>query len=78
MSDEDNNNQGHESSTPLADALRQILERKAARPQDVYRLAVIVEAILDAQDDPDALPTIRGELRELLHDLSQAMPKSSS
>ncbi len=78
MSDEANNNHGRESSTPLADALRQILERKAARPQDVYRLAVIVEAILDAQDDPDALLTIRGELRELLHDLSQAMPDSTS
>lgn len=76
MSDPDTHNKRREIETPLADALRQILERKAARPQDVYRLAIIVEAILDADNDPEALKTIRGELRTLLHELSHTMPDS--
>jgi hypothetical protein len=40
------------------------------RPHDIYRLAVIVEGLLDSVNDPDALTTIRGELRELIHDLA--------
>ena len=59
---------------PIANALSKIVERRAARPQDVYRLAVIVEALLDSLDDPEALKTIRGELHQLLNDLSQSMP----
>lgn len=39
------------------------------RPHDIYRLAVIVEGLLDSANDPEALKTIRGELRELIHDL---------
>lgn len=74
MSDAEISNERSEIVNPLA----RILERKAARPQDVYRLAVIVEAILDANNDPDALRTIRGELRVLLNDLSQTMPDSST
>jgi hypothetical protein len=41
-----------------------------SRPHDIYRLAVIVEGLLDSVNDPDALKTIRGELRELIHDLA--------
>jgi hypothetical protein len=58
--------------TPLVVTINRILERKAARPHDVYRLAVIVEALLDSLQDPAALDTIRGELRVLLYDLSQS------
>lgn len=59
---------------PIAKALSQIVEKQAARPVDVYRLAVIVEGLMDSLDDPDALQTIRGELRHLLNDLSQTIP----
>ncbi len=41
-----------------------------SRPHDLYRLALIVEGLLDSANDPDALKTIRGELRELIHDLA--------
>jgi hypothetical protein len=43
---------------------------EASRPDDIYRLAVIVEGLLDSANDQDALKTIRGELRELIHDLA--------
>lgn len=62
-----------EAVNPIARALNSMLEQKAARPQDVYRLAVIVEGLLDSLDDPDALKTIRAELRQLIHDLSSNM-----
>lgn len=59
---------------PIAKALSNVLERKAARPEDVYRLAVIVEGLIDSLDNPEALRTIRMELRSLLNDLSQSIP----
>ena len=59
---------------PISNALNDLLSRKAARPQDVYRLAVIVEGLLDSLDSPEALKTIRGELRELINDLAQSIP----
>ncbi len=67
-------NERDEEITPIARTLNRILDRRAARPRDVYRLAVIVEALLDSLDDPEALATIRGELRALLQDLSSAIP----
>lgn len=63
-----------EITNPIASALSRMLESNAAHPQDVYRLAVIVEGILDSLDDPEALRTIRGELRALINDLSHSMP----
>jgi len=62
---------------PISNALNDLLTRKAARPQDVYRLAVIVEGLLDSLDDPEALNTIRGELRVLINDLAQSVPGSN-
>jgi hypothetical protein len=59
---------------PIANALSRIVQNKAARPQDVYRLAVIVEGLLDSLDDPEAMTTIRHELRVLINDLSSSMP----
>ena len=59
---------------PIASALSKIVDRNAASPEHVYRLAVIVEGLLDHLDDPEALRTIRGELRALINDLSQSMP----
>lgn len=59
---------------PIASALSKIVDRNAASPEHVYRLAVIVEGLLDHLDDPEALRTIRGELRVLINDVSQAMP----
>jgi hypothetical protein len=58
-------------SNPFTMALNRMLEDKAARPQDVYRLAVIVQGLVDSLDDPQALETIRFELRALINDLSQ-------
>jgi hypothetical protein len=62
---------------PIANALNSVLERRAARPQHVYRLAVILEGVLDSLENPEALHTIRGELHALLNDLSQSLPESS-
>lgn len=59
-------------SNPFTVAVDRLLEDRAARPEDVYRLAVIMEALLDSLDDPDALRTIRFELRALINDLSHA------
>jgi hypothetical protein len=59
---------------PIANALSKIVDRNAATPEHVYRLAVIVEGLLDHLDDPDGLHTIRGELRALINDLSQSIP----
>ena len=59
---------------PIASALSKIVDRNAASPEHVYRLAVIVEGLLDHLDNPEALRTIRGELRVLINDVSQAMP----
>lgn len=67
-------NEHDEEITPIARTLNRILDRRAVRPRDVYRLAVIVEGLLDSLDDPQALTTIRGELRVLLQDLSSAIP----
>jgi hypothetical protein len=49
--------------------------RENARPRDIYRLAVIIEGLLDSAEDPDALKTIRAELRELIQDLDPADPR---
>ena len=54
---------------PLLEIVNHVLERKAARPQDVYRLAVIVQALLDSLENPDALETIRTELKVLIEDI---------
>ncbi len=77
MSDVEPGNESSEMADPITRSFKRMLEQKAARPQDVYRLAVIVEALLDSENNPDAINTIRGELRALLHDLSQTMPDSS-
>ena len=58
---------------PFTAALNKMLNDKAARPEDVYRLAVIVQGLLDSLEDPQALDTIRFELRALINDLSQKM-----
>lgn len=58
-------------SNPFTMALNRMLKDKAARPQDVYRLAVIVQGLIDSLDDPEAMETIRFELRALIHDMSQ-------
>jgi hypothetical protein len=60
----------HEGN-PFAVALDRMLRDKAARPQDVYRLAVIVQGLVESLDNPEALETIRFELRALINDLSQ-------
>ncbi|MBI5670761.1 MAG: hypothetical protein HZC41_22435 [Chloroflexi bacterium] len=78
MSEIEPENERSQMADPITRSLNRILEQKAARPQDVYRLAVIVEALLDSQNDPGAIQTIRGELRALLNDLSQSMPDSST
>lgn len=59
---------------PIASALNQMMERNAARPQDVYRLAIILEGVMDSMNDPEAMQTIRGELRALINDLSSSIP----
>jgi hypothetical protein len=59
---------------PIASALSRIVDRQAASPEHVYRLAVIMEGLLDHLDDPEGLRTIRGELRALINDLSQSIP----
>ena len=64
-------------SNPFASALDRMLKSKAARPRDVYRLAVLMEGILDSLDKPEALATIRGELRALIYDISEASSGSS-
>jgi hypothetical protein len=61
---------------PIASALSRIVDRQAARPEHVYRLAVILEGMLDHLDDPEGLRTIRGELRALINDLSQSIPNT--
>ncbi len=56
---------------PFAVALNRMLQDKAARPQDVYRLAVILQGVLESLNDPEALETMRFELRALINDISQ-------
>lgn len=58
---------------PLSDAINNMLETKAARPRDVYRLAVILESLMESLDNPTALKTIRHELRILINDLSETI-----
>jgi hypothetical protein len=58
-------------SNPFTMAMNRMLKDKAARPQDVYRLAVIVQGMLESMDSPEALETIRFELRALINDMSQ-------
>lgn len=74
MSETDPNKNRTEMENPISKALSRMVEQNAARPQDVYRLAVIVEGLLDSLDDPEALRTIRTELRVLINDLSQSIP----
>lgn len=64
--------------TPIARTLNRILDRRAARPRDVYRLAIIVEGLLDSMEDQQALATIRNELRALLQELSSTAPEADS
>jgi hypothetical protein len=59
------------NNNPFTVALNKMLKDKAARPEDVYRLAIIVQGLLESLDDPKALDTIRFELRALINDLSQ-------
>ena len=66
--DEDRTHQGN----PFTLALNRMLQDKAARPQDVYRLAIILQGALESLDNPEALDTIRYELRALINDLSQS------
>jgi len=66
--DQDRTIQGN----PFALALSRMLKDRAARPQDVYRLAIIVQGMLDSMDNPEALETIRFELRALINDISQS------
>jgi hypothetical protein len=74
MPESDSNNNRTEIENPIAKALSQVVQRQAARPRDVYRLAVIVAGFLDSSDDPEAMETIRAELRALINDLSQSIP----
>jgi hypothetical protein len=74
--DEQPNFDRTEIVNPIAKALSRVVEQQAARPQHVYRLAVILEGVLESLEDPEALHTIRGELRALLNDLSQTLPES--
>ncbi len=74
MPDSKSNQNRTEIENPIAKALSRVMERNAARPEDVYRLAVIVEGLMDSLDDPEALRTIRQELRALINDLSQSIP----
>lgn len=71
---EQNQSDRTEITNPIANALSKIVDRNAASPEHVYRLAVIVEGLLDHLDDPEALRTIRGELRVLINDVSQSIP----
>lgn len=71
MSNKDESDRTQEGN-PFAVALNRMLKDKAARPQDVYRLAIIVQAILDSLEDPEALETIKFELRALINDISQS------
>lgn len=60
-----------QAANPTSSVLNDILQTHAARPKDVYRLAVILESVLESLDSPTALKTIRQELRALIYDLSQ-------
>jgi hypothetical protein len=68
--------QTHETHThpnnPFTVAVEQMFSDNTARPHDVYRLAVLLEAMLETLDDPDAMTTVRAELRALINDLSHA------
>jgi hypothetical protein len=61
-----------QQGNPFTQALNRMLKDKAARPQDVYRLAIIVQGMLESLNDPEALETIRFELRALINDISQS------
>ena len=74
MPDSDPKENRTEIENPIAKALSQIVKQQAARPRDVYRLAVIVAGFMDSVDDPEAMETIRAELRALINDLSQSIP----
>ncbi|MCB9455468.1 MAG: hypothetical protein H6671_05740 [Anaerolineaceae bacterium] len=67
------NSEHTHATNPISEALSAMLEKRAARPKDVYRLAVILESVLESLDNPTALKTIRQELRVLIKDLSQAV-----
>lgn len=69
----DENTDRTEIVNPIAKALGNMLDQRAAKPKDVYRLAVIVEGMMDSMNDPAAMKTIQVELHALLNDLSQAL-----
>ncbi len=71
MSEEPQNIEHTHNANPFTAAMSKMLADKAARPEDVYRLAIIVQGLVDSLDDPKALDTIRFELRALINDLSQ-------
>ena len=55
---------------PFASALDRVLKDNAAHPEDVYRLAILMQGLLDSLESPEALETIRFELRALINDIS--------
>ncbi len=65
--EQDHTHQGN----PFTLAMNRMLQDKAARPQDVYRLAIILQGVLDSLDNPEAMDTMRYELRALINDISQ-------
>jgi hypothetical protein len=73
MLDDERNENRTEIVNPIAKALSQVVKRQAAKPRDVYRLAVIFAGYIDSKDDPEAMKTIRAELRELINDLSETI-----
>lgn len=64
-------------ANPIASALDRMLKEQAARPQDVYRLAILMQGLLESLESPEALETIRFELRALINDMSQVAPGSN-
>jgi hypothetical protein len=64
------------SGEPYAVDLNQMLEAKSGLPQEVYRLAVIMQGLMDSLDDPNALTTIRFELNTLISDISHTEPRT--
>lgn len=70
MSDSEDKREATIHHNPFASAVDRMLRDKAARPQDVYRLAVILQAVLDSLDKPEALDTIKFELHVLINDMS--------
>jgi hypothetical protein len=56
------------------DVARQALNHASTQPHEVYRLAIIVQGLMDSLGDPAALETIRYELHTLIKDTSPLQP----